>query len=107
MTDKTDEAKCAQEQMRAMKAGLASREKYWSELSIEEKIGRMRQIVRSQREQLQHLDRIVSGLMAKFEAHSHDAQRVLIPSSLGLEANIGQFRIGKSRDAEDGEDCYF
>ena len=92
---------------RAMQEASCGREKYWSELSIEEKIARMRLVVKSQADEVQNLRTIVSGLVAKFEAHSHEGGRVMIPSSLGLEQAIGQFRVGKSSRSNVGDDCYF
>lgn len=84
------------------------RERYWGECSIEQKIERMRNIVRSMQEENHYLRELLSGLVSKFNSHSHEAQRVMIPVSLGLESDIGRFGIARQRkDSASGDDCYF
>lgn len=68
--------------------GNAMREKYWSELSIEERIERTREIVQRTRremgEQLAMIESVLGEnqrLSQRFLAHSHGADKVLIPAA--------------------------
>ena len=51
---------------------MPCRDKYWSELGIEEKIERMRGVVNSQQERLESLQESFYRLQTFVEKHSHD-----------------------------------
>ena len=76
---------------------LASREKYWSELSSDEKIERLRNEVK----QIRNLRNNIDSLLSKFSLHQHgENNEILIPdnSSTGL--------LGALRDFSPEGGCY-
>jgi hypothetical protein len=92
----------AQMQAQQMQAGIggvhnvadctqACRDKYWSELSIEEKIERTRQMVKSLRVEVQQLYRLhdeLHRLRSQFQSHRHqldDGGKVVILLSQDLD----------------------
>ena len=58
---------------------MPSREKYWTELSIEEKSERMRQIVKHKDSQIEQLFDVVYKLKRQFEVHLHGDKSILVP----------------------------
>lgn len=58
---------------------LGGREKYWKELSIEEKIERMRVVVKEEMRSSTHLDELLNQVMFEFEKHEHHDGKILLP----------------------------
>lgn len=70
-----------------------SREKYWVELSIEEKIERIRIVIHDRDQRIRSLNSILRRLDRNFEHHQHDnTAGIVIPLNL----------IGLHNEGEDG-----
>ncbi len=76
------------------------REKYWSELGVEEKIERLRQQVKSLRSSEERLDRIVE--MLKWHQHSPTNGHVLVE----IKDQISIHGHGSSRGLPPNDDVY-
>lgn len=68
---------------------MAQREKYWKELSIEEKIERLREVVKQRDYKIQELESEVLRLKADFPEHAHQDGKVMTPVS-PRQFNLGQ-----------------
>ena len=55
------------------------REKYWKELSIEEKIERMRVVVKDLMHDHGRLNDLTTQVMLEFEKHEHHEGKILLP----------------------------
>lgn len=115
---KMDEQQAQQEREAAVKAKLAEMrsggygvclEKYWGELTPEEKIERMREHVKYAAATIEQLREIVDRLTAVFPQHQHgQSGEVLIRaldagSAVQQAIGYGLERMAKSR----GEEVYF
>ena len=88
------------------------RDKYWSELDIEEKIERMRGIAKSQEERLGSLQESFYRIHAFIEKHSHDNNGKLLMRIDGDELRqVGGFpfppRETLSRNPGNKDEAYF
>ena len=57
-----------------------SRPKYWSELGLEEKVVRIREVVKQQDFRMRALEAELHKLASQFPDHSHTDGRVVIPA---------------------------
>lgn len=89
------------EKERGMEVSRPGREKYWSELAIEEKIERMRIQIKSLQSQVGHLDRKIDQLLE----HSHSGGKIVIP--LARHDVYGGKEEVRMRSGEGKEDVYF
>lgn len=77
-----------EEQAKRMSQDCVSREKYWVECSIEEKIERMRRIVKSQEAQIDGLRQRETEMRLRFEKHAHlENVLVIIQSNSDIYGN--------------------
>lgn len=83
--------------------GQCAREKYWRELSIEEKIERTNSIVRDLRNQLEVLQRRFNQLDQIVKSHQHNQFGQILVSPYNVPEDIGR---GRNR-GETKEDRYF
>jgi len=93
-------------------AQCAQREKYWVELSIEEKIERMRLMVKNYGHALEQIERQraeLRQLRQNLNTHRHameDGGKVMLPADRrGEDSEIGY--IGKDATCEDPAKSYF
>ena len=90
------------------------REKYWKELSIEEKIERTREQEKRTQMRLDDLYNLVQRVVVEFEKHEHHDEKILLPipitsfgysgEMIGAETTLKRMRTGKS---ENPDEVYF
>lgn len=87
------------------------REKYWSELGIEEKVERMRSIVRRQGDQLDRIETEFHSLRRQFANHEHNAKsEVVLPIDPGSKGGFGYSATeapSRLRGSQDPNEVYF
>ena len=65
---------------------IANREKYWSELGIEEKLERMRMIVKGQNDEIRYLNERLSKVSKLFTQHQHSVDGKIL---LRIKSDFG------------------
>lgn len=84
-----------------------SREKYWKELSIEEKIERMRWVVTTRLEQLERqVDRLAEKL-DRLELHEHGARGIVIPLDAQRVMGVSRDSIHRGETSRDKDEVFF
>ena len=69
--------------------GGQGREKYWKELSTEEKIERMRQILKIAQRTSESIDTKVDKLNGEFDIHQHHDGKIMLPRQNDSFRRIG------------------
>ena len=79
---------------------MPHREKWWSELTSDEKIERMRQVLKNIQTDLQFFHGRVENLMR----HDHSNQKIVVPLE---ERGYGAVNVGRSLQGEKPDDVWF
>ena len=82
----------------------AKREKYWSEITADEKIERMRQIVHNLLSNDQRKDMEITKLKDALRIHQHIGEKIVVPyNNNTIESGNYRARIGD----KEGNEVYF
>lgn len=94
------------EQEQNQKLPMASREKYWSELNDEQKVERIRIVVRELMSLTSRIESRLRRIEKQFEQHNHNSGVVVVPVTLQVIENEAFGCHGRKMRAPSDPECY-
>lgn len=100
---KNDKGDQMNEQLSGQDQCVASREKYWKELSIEEKQERLREVVKTQEHKIKELNELLFAISVQFNAHIHVDGKLFMP----INTRTDMMGLITNRSHSNKDEVYF